>query len=148
MSKQPVYYSAEIADTICARIANGESLNAICKSDGMPSRTVVYEWIDANRDGLADKYARARRLRAAHYGDEIVEIADSVCGRRATNEEIQAARLAIDARKWVAARMDPPAWGDRTMTTIAGADGGPVSVRHDVTITAAEAYRRLKDGGQ
>jgi hypothetical protein len=38
---RPSHYSAEIADTICNRLAGGESLRAICANAGMPNRATV-----------------------------------------------------------------------------------------------------------
>lgn len=110
-------FSPEIVDEICRRMANGESLLVICRDPRMPSRTCVYEWIADNRGGMADKYARARNMRADHYVDEIIEISDSVRGRGVTAEEVQAARLASDNRKWIAARMAPKNYGDKLETT-------------------------------
>ncbi len=47
-------------------------------------------------------YARAREAQAELYADDIIEIADA-----ATEDEINSARLKIDARKWVVTRLLP-----------------------------------------
>ena len=52
---RPSHYSAEIADTICDRLAGGESLRAICADAGMPDRATVCRWL-----------ARYEEFRIAH----------------------------------------------------------------------------------
>ena len=71
---RPSDYSAEIADTICDRLAGGESLRAICADAGMPDRATVSRWI-ARYDEFRDQYAFARELQAECLVDEILEIA-------------------------------------------------------------------------
>lgn len=39
-------YSDELADAICDRISEGESLRAICAEGGMPSKGTVMRWLD------------------------------------------------------------------------------------------------------
>jgi hypothetical protein len=52
-------FSQEIADLICNRMANGESLRAICRDEGMPAASTVCLWA-ANDKTFAEQYARAR----------------------------------------------------------------------------------------
>jgi transposase-like protein len=40
-----VRFSEEVADLICARVAAGESMTAVCRDEGMPHPTSVYAWI-------------------------------------------------------------------------------------------------------
>lgn len=108
---RPSGYTEEIAKTICDALASGKSLRAVCAEPGMPDRSTVYDWTEKVEE-FAARYARARILRAAHYADEIAEIADDAENR--SSEGIQAARLQVDARKWLAARLDPHIWGDKT----------------------------------
>lgn len=42
---RPSDYTPELADLICARIIEGESLRSICKDDDMPSAVSVYAWL-------------------------------------------------------------------------------------------------------
>ena len=110
--RQPFLYSDELADEICDRMADGESLNSICKDPYMPTERAVRKWADKNYEGFGPKYARARERQAEYWANEIIVIADSV-RHGATSEEINAARLAIDSRKWIAARLLPRRYGDR-----------------------------------
>jgi hypothetical protein len=70
------------------------------------------DWIADNRAGFGDKYARAREMQVEHYVDEMIDIADAVAGST-DSAEVQAARLAIDTRKWAAAKRLPRKYGER-----------------------------------
>jgi hypothetical protein len=47
---RPSYYSAEIAETICGRLVDGESLRAICADPAMPARATVFRWLARNQE--------------------------------------------------------------------------------------------------
>jgi len=94
---RPLLYTEKLADKICQRIANGESLKSICNSKDIPSRNTVNIWRREN-NVFYDKYVRAREEQADHFADEIIEIAD-------TEDDPQKARVRIDARKWKAGKM-------------------------------------------
>lgn len=117
-------YSRELGDNICMLMAEGLSLSEICRMDGMPHRQRVHEWVDENHDGFADRYARAREMRADYFVDELIAIADSV-RRNATSEEVQAARLASDNRKWVASKLSGR-YGDKVTNVHRGDAENPV----------------------
>ena len=102
---RPTSFTQERADTICARIAKGESLKAICAEKGQPCETTVRQWLAGNPD-FVRQYAHAREQQADFYADEIVEIAD-------TEPDANRARVRIDARKWKASKMAPKKYGDR-----------------------------------
>ena len=109
---RPSSYTQEIADTICTRIAEGESLRTICVSDDIPSITSVRRWLaDEKRDGFRLQYACAREEQADFYADAIIEIAD-------TEEDPQKARVRIDARKWYAGKLKPKKYGERIASPV------------------------------
>jgi len=115
-----VTFSQKVFDTICERIAEGESLRAICKDEDMPSKTSVMKWL-AEDTKLADQYARARQDQADHYVDEIIAISDN-------SEDPQKARLQVDTRKWIASKLLPKVYGDRINHDVEG--GVEVVVTH------------------
>ena len=57
-------YSTEIAETICDRLAEGESLRAICADSAMPARATVFRWLARNEE-FRRSYAIARECRRA-----------------------------------------------------------------------------------
>jgi hypothetical protein len=122
---RPINYKPEIFDKICARVSEGESLNKICKSNGFPTKTTFYKWLREHKT-LNDQYARAKEDRADTYSDELIDIADELAGRGLlSSEKIQAARVRIDTRKWIASKLHPRNYGDRTALEHSGANGAP-----------------------
>lgn len=128
---RPSIYSIELAAAICARLASGEPLVRICRDDGMPNVTTVYQWL-ATKPDFANLYARAREDQADTLADEIVAIADEVqVGEKrvtkadggietTTGDMVDRSRLRIDARKWVAAKLKPKKYGERIQQEITG----------------------------
>ena len=76
---RPSDYSAEIADTICDRLAGGESLRAICADAGMPDRATVSRWL-ARYEEFRDQYSFARERQVDCLVDKILEIARDSSG--------------------------------------------------------------------
>ncbi len=109
---RPTIFKKTIAREICRRIADGASLRSICQDDDLPHRDTVRRWLRRKPDFRAD-YADARIYQAEHYIDEIVEIAD-------TDDNPSRARVRIDARKWVAARLAPKKYSERSEIELSG----------------------------
>ncbi len=93
-------YDVEIAETICDRLVNRESLRAICADPAMPARATVFRWLDRKED-FRRRYALARECLAEDLFDEIREIADD------RSEPIEHRRLRIKARKWTLTHLAP-----------------------------------------
>ena len=98
-------YGAEIAETICDRLVNGESLRAICADPGMPAKATVFRWLASNED-FRRSYALARECQAEDFADAILEIADGC-------SDIRHARRRIGVLKLAAGRMAPRKFGKR-----------------------------------
>ncbi len=132
---RPSLYTDKLAAKICRRLAEGESLRAICADRAMPGISTVMGWLfDGNHDDFSEQYARAREAQAEIRADEIVDIADDDTndftadkdGKLVANSEhIQRSRLRVDARKWIAAKLLPKRYGDKLQHT--GEGGGPVT---------------------
>lgn len=110
---RPSEYTQEKAAEICARLAEGESLRSICASDDMPDMKTVYRWIGAN-DEFRQQYALAREDQADTHADGLIDLSDT-----ATPENHAAIRLQIDTRKWVASKLKPKKYGDKTDHNVA-----------------------------
>jgi hypothetical protein len=149
---RPSEYCQEIADAICERISDGESLRAICRDEDMPNKATVFRWLAAYAQ-FGDQYARAREAQAEALADEIVEIADeSSCdtyvddnGNQRTNAEVVArSKLRVDARKWVASKLLPKKYGDKI--AVGGAEDLPAiasSVALDVSGLSTAALAEI-----
>jgi terminase small subunit-like protein len=55
-------YTPQLADEICRRISEGESVRSICRDPGMPSEGTVRAWSREDRDGFAVRFRIARDL--------------------------------------------------------------------------------------
>lgn len=77
---------------ILERLAQGESMNAICKDSDMPDRETVRRWADKDEE-LAAAITRAREDGFELRADKAVEDA-----KNATDAQL--ARLAFDADRW------------------------------------------------
>jgi hypothetical protein len=131
---RPSTYSEATASLICERIADGESLRAICRDEAMPAKSTVFKWLSEER-AFSDQYARAREAQADTMADEILEIADETAfdsieseggGLKPDSEWIARSRLRVDARKWLASKMAPKKYGDKI--THAGDPDAPVAL--------------------
>lgn len=138
---RPSSFTQEVADEICERIADGESLRTICRYENMPARATVFKWL-ADIKSFSDQYARAREAQADLMAEEILEIADDGLndtyvddnGNKRTDQEvIGRSRLRVDARKWLASKMAPKKYGDRVQQEVSGPDGGPID--HSIQIS-------------
>lgn len=112
---RPSSYTPEIGDDICERLANGESLRRICLTPNYPRCATVFRWLASNEQ-FREQYVRAREAQADTLADEIIDIAD---GKRTEYEggekDVNRDRLSVDARKWVAAKLKPKVYGDKTL---------------------------------
>lgn len=141
---RPSKFSQAVADTICLRIAEGESLRAICSDDDLPVCSTVFKWLNERKE-FAEQYARAREEQADFYAEQIIEIADEevTMVKRSKHSggapeddtednEVEVAfdptavarnRLRVDARKWYASKVAPKKYGDKL--AVGGADDLP-----------------------
>ena len=135
---RPTRYTPKVAADICTRLAEGESLRAICRDGAMPGLRTVLGWLfDGEHQEFSHQYASAREAQAEVWADEIVSIADEATGDSTTDkdgkeivnhEHIQRSRLRVDARKWIASKLLPKRYGDKLQHT--GEGGGPIPHEH------------------
>ncbi len=132
---RPTDYSTDLANEICARIAEGESLRSICRCEGMPNIRSVMRWLAAHPE-FSQQYARAREEQADKIFDELLEIADDgrndwiekEQGSVVDHEHVSRSKLRIDTRKWMLARMAPKKYGDATNIKLSGDSENPLNV--------------------
>jgi hypothetical protein len=127
---------------ICQRLADGETLRAICVDDDMPPESTVRTWALDNREGFSAQYVRARELGYLSMADELLDVADnaandwmvasgdSLLGGYAVNgEHLQRSRLRVDTRKWLLSKALPKMFGDKLDLQHTGADGGAIEFK-------------------
>ena len=103
------YDKQAVIEEICTRLTDGESLRKICRDEHMPAISTVMLWLTKDAE-LSEQYARAKAEQADTIFQEVLDIADT-----ATNEDVNVARLKIDARKWMAGKLKPKVYGDKVV---------------------------------
>lgn len=119
---RPSVYTDAIADEICERIADDESLVSICRDAHMPARSTVRLWAREHTEFSA-KYARAREDQGHTAADVVGDIRKQVLSGEITPD---VGRAAADMAKWEASRRASKNFGDK------------LEVRHD-----SDAFERL-----
>ena len=103
-------FSWEVAERILARLASGESLVAICESEGFPCRQTVSNWMvrgirknDSELRTFAEAFVLACNIRSTLLEDEFIEMLRKL--RDAKAEDLTAGdavkfKLWFDNSKW------------------------------------------------
>ena len=126
---RPTSYSAERAQPILDRLANGESLAAICGEGDAPGTSTVARWREAFPE-FRDAYERARQTGLDVIADDILRIADEEPGTLQSGATDSGAvahqRLRFDARRWYLSKLAPKRYGDKL--TVAGDEENPLVI--------------------
>ena len=122
-------FTQEIADVICRRLADGESLTKICKEEGMPDRHTVREWRGRN-EAFDSQYMRAREDQADFLFDICKDIADA-----SKKDTAHADRVKIDTYKWIAGKLRPKVYGEKSIVEMTGKDGGPIKTTDGIDLS-------------
>jgi hypothetical protein len=130
---RPTTFTQKLGKRICELISDGASLRSIGEMPNMPSRRTTRTWLGRFPDFEAD-YERARRHRADNLVDEIIELSDSVKGSDSP-AAVNAARLAVTSRQWLATRLLPE-YSEKVTTEVTGPNGVPLIHEPDLGKTA------------
>lgn len=138
MTGQSIYTEA-IAEEICDRISNGETLTRICKDGHMPTRHAVMSWVRKDYEGFRNRYNEARDLQIEYWADMMIEVAldDSQDYKKIRDKKgklqtvfdhqhVQRATLIINTYKWNLTKLKPEKYGERMSAELTGKDGQPL----------------------
>lgn len=103
---RPSIYTQKLADQICERIADGESMRSISRDEKMPCMNTLFKWLREREDFVA-QYAIAKDDAADSMVEDILLIADN------EDQDVQRSKLMVDTRKWIASKLKPKKYGDR-----------------------------------
>ena len=101
--------------TVCTSIASGDTVAEACRSAGVAERS-FFRALATDGDGpIAQAYAVGRKCRADKRASEIEDLARRACLPRTHADYLEpnAARVAVDALKWLASRENQSRYGDR-----------------------------------
>lgn len=125
----PGAYSAEAAEEVLRRLAEGQTLREIARVKGMPAPSSVIRWSLGEYPPLPDfpeRYARARAIGWEIMAEDLLDISDNASndwmerhdpdnpGWDANGEHMQRARLRTDSRKWLLAKRLPHLFGEKS----------------------------------
>jgi hypothetical protein len=116
----------EVIERLLGGIADGKTLRALCREDGMPNWRTVYDWIEADAE-LAAQVARARELGFDAIAEDVFDIAD---GTRASSEHVQLSKMRIDTRLKLLACWSPKKYGNKQDVSIGNKEGETLKVEN------------------
>lgn len=160
---RPTKYTIAIGDEICERLAEGESLNRICKDEHLPARRNVLKWLLKTENKLYDKfrhnYAQAREIQYQCMSDDIMDIADNGTndfmeredpdnpGYAVNGEALGRSRLRVDTRKWFMSKVLPK-FKDKTETVVEQKTVNMDIPKDTDPAEAAKMYKDFMSGSQ
>jgi hypothetical protein len=121
---RPTGYTQDLADSICERLATGESMRSVSTDKDMPAMSTLFKWLREHEE-FSQQYARAKQESADAMAEDILAISDDGENDWAlktygnteswiTNgEALQRSKLRVDTRKWLMAKMKPKKYGDK-----------------------------------
>lgn len=134
---RPTLYTEAIANEICERLAAGETLRTICKSEHMPHESTVRWWVVSDKEGFSTHYTRARDLGLDAIAEELFDIADDgtndwmTVGRAGAEIQVEnrevtnRSKLRCETRKWYLSKLAPKRYGEKVEHNF----GNPLQVK-------------------
>lgn len=125
---RPTLYNEKLAKKMCEKIASdSRSVGRLCREvDFFPHEDTFYNWLKLHQK-FAELYVQAKRQQVNILIEEIVEISDDTKHDTITktnkngdeyevcnNEWVNRSRLRVDTRKWIATKLVPRLYGDKT----------------------------------
>ncbi len=127
--KKKKKYNLDDAAKVCALLRSGFPIASLGEEQGLPDIETIYYWKRHHPDfDVAIK--EARQYAAEAFANKAINIANNLDG--ASKDEVQVAKLQIDTYKWVAEKMNPDLYGNKTK--IAGDNEQPLTIIVDTGI--------------
>lgn len=102
---RPLRLTAKLGETLCRRIAEGETVTALCAEADMPTRRRLQSWLAADT-AFAAAFRAARREQLETWAEQILALADSLEAEE-SREALARTKLRIEVRQWLIARLAP-----------------------------------------
>lgn len=134
---RPTKYTKALANKICTRLAEGESLRSICRDSGTPSKSTLLLWVVTPGHPFSDQYMIAREAAGYSHADKVTEIADAL-SEKGSKSDPQKARVAMIGYQWAAERMAPKKHSPKHIMEHSGPNGGPIEINDAKTKLASK----------
>lgn len=120
MTGQPTYDRPAIVKTICEALAKGIPLTHICREEGMPNPSTVWDWSQED-ESIAQAIAHARELGHDALAEQCLDISDdethdwAMSKKGAVTDEVAIgrAKLRVWTRLQLLAKWNPKKYGDK-----------------------------------
>lgn len=118
---RPTDYTEELSGLICDLIATHScGLAKLCKTyTYLPAPSTIYRWISQNLS-FQEQYAQAKIKQIEVFIDEITDLSNenhSYIENGVNRCDASILRIKIDTRKWLASKLVPKVYGDKTQNT-------------------------------
>lgn len=128
----PLTYTKEIGEEICLKIATSDKgMRRLCKENPhWPCYQTIFEW-RIKIPSFGDQYAKAKQDQIETLVDQIIDIADDTSNDTlikknkdgenyevCNTEWINRSRVKIDTRKWLASKLAPKIYGEKSESKI------------------------------
>ncbi len=111
-------YSPDLGLQICEKVAEGMTLIAICKLEGMPHRQTFHKWVVNNPD-LTRAYSAARELSSYAMEEEALDLARDIRSRPdLTSQIVRAYDIGMNQLRWSAMRRNPQVFSEKAAIKI------------------------------
>lgn len=124
-----ISYGEDVRDAVLDAVRNGETIHAICSREGMPSVKTVYEW--AGDPAWGAEFARAREAGVDALVSDTLRIADD------ESADPQSRRVRTEVRRWLASKLRPDKYGDRTALQMLDEHGKPAKAGITIIVDGA-----------
>jgi len=110
---RPLYYSPALADEICRRVTEGDTIREIAADPSMPTMHLILDWRVRYPDFRA-RYEQAR-MDSAHIMEyDMLTVAASAT----TRDQAACARVRTDAMRYVMGKRSPREYGEKVDVNI------------------------------
>jgi hypothetical protein len=110
---RPVAYTERKAEEVLRRMSEGESIRQIARDQKLPCLETIMRWAvgkSGASDDFPERYQVAMEIRGEVSADKIRQIITDLENGKI---DAHAARVIIDAEKWIASKLHPRLYGDR-----------------------------------
>lgn len=128
---RPSIRTPELEESLFEHIASGGSVWDWCQQEGKPGYSTVMRWREDD-PAFREKYTRAQEAQGDYYAERVVSTAENCI---ADANEIQLAKVKIDAYKWAAGKRKPKEYGDKSSVDLTSG-GKPIESLTDEERTA------------
>ena len=98
--------TSQVSKDIQKMLMNGKPLTQICKMEGSPSLSKVYDWISEDKE-FANQIMVSRRIGSQTYLDRMIEELE-----QADNKNIMVVREKLHHFRWLASKLLGQIYGD------------------------------------